>query len=62
MNITLKHDIERKRQVLDFLIENNIRTCFSQRDGLMKISYGGMVIEKQSDTQYVFNAAKWNEV
>lgn len=61
MNITLKHDIERKRKVLDFLIENKIRTCFSQRDGLMKISYGGMVIEKQSDTEYVFNAAKWNE-
>lgn len=59
INITLKSDISRKQNILDFLILNNIRTCFAQRDGLIKISYGGMVIEKMSDTEYVFNAKKW---
>lgn len=59
LHVSLKVDIEKKSKVLDFLIANNINTCFAQRDGLIKIVYTGMTIEKTDDNKYVFDSGKW---
>ncbi len=59
MHVTLKKDIELKSKILDFLIANKINTCFAERNGLMKISFGGMDISKTNDTTYVFSKENW---
>lgn len=61
LHVTIKDDIELKVQILDFLTANKISTCFAEREGLMKIIYGGMVIEKIGENKYEFNKVKWAE-
>jgi hypothetical protein len=65
LHVTLKTNTDNKAKLLDFLIANNIHTCFTLRDGIIKISYTGMVIEKKADKHYIFDidkyAAKYNQ-
>lgn len=54
LHVTLKNNLVLKTHVLDFLIEHNITTCMSLRDGLIKISFGGVIIKKTEINKYVF--------
>lgn len=54
LHVTLKNNVSLKAKVLDFLIEHNITTCMSLRDGLVKISFGGMIIKKVETNTYIF--------
>lgn len=59
LHITLKKNVENKSKLLDFLVEKNISTFFTLRDGLIRISYTGMLIEKIGEKEYLFDIDKW---
>jgi hypothetical protein len=58
LNVNLRIDDvnkthEKKIQILDFLIKNNIDSYFAQRDGLIKISFRPIKIEKIKEYNYL---------